>query len=385
MSLQALPWRWLQADQIGQPALSTTLLEWEWLLLALIIVGSYLLARLVHWVGQRYLRRSEAEEGTSFSRATVEEIYTPLSVSILLVGISLALQAFGVVESESLLGNAVATALTVLWARAAVRIGSRWLEVANGREQSYEFAPIFQNFWTLAVVAVASLTLVSVWDLQVTPFLASAGVLGIVLGFAAQDAIGNLIGGVALYFDNTYKPGDVILLEDEMRGTVVDIGIRSTTVLTPENTIVTVPNAVLNSTQVVNQTAPQRHIRIHVPVSAAYGTDYKTVEEIALEVCADASMIRESPRPRLLFDEFGDSALVFELQAYITHPLTEKRAIDQLNRRIYDRFAEEGITIPFPQRELSFLEESDGPEQQLDFREGDDSKEPPAGGVRTDE
>ncbi|MDG5818066.1 mechanosensitive ion channel family protein [Natronococcus sp. A-GB7] len=383
MSLPTHQWRWLQLDGAGQPALSASLLEWEWLLLSLIIVGSYLLARLVHWAGRRYLRPLDEDAPTTFGRAAVEEIYTPLAISILLIGISVSLQAFGVVEAESLLSNAVATALTVLWARAAIRIGSRWLEVANGSENSYEFAPIFQNFWTIGMVAVAALVIVSIWNLQVTPFLASAGVLGIVIGFAAQDAISNLIGGIALYFDNTYKPGDVILLEEGMRGTVIDIGIRSTTVLTPENTMVTVPNAVLNSTQVVNQTAPRRHIRIDVPITAAYGTDYETVERIAMEVAEDAPMIRDSPRPRVLFDEFGDSALVFELQAYITHPLTEKRAIDQLNRRIYDRFADAGITIPFPQRELSFLEESAGADQRLDFREPD---EPTGGrGERADE
>ncbi|WP_306054572.1 mechanosensitive ion channel family protein [Natronococcus wangiae] len=384
MSLQTLP-ALSPRTVVGRPALSTALLEWQWLLLSLIIAGSYLLARVVHWLGRRYLGRSAAVERASFGRATFEEVYTPLSITIVLLGTSLGLQAFGVVESESLLGNAVVTALTVLWARASIRIGSRWLEVANDREQSYEFAPIFQNFWTIAVVAVAALVVVSIWDLRVTPFLASAGVLGIVVGFAAQDAIGNLIGGVALYFDNTYKPGDVILLEAEMRGTVVDIGIRSTTVLTPENTMVTVPNAVLNSTQVVNQTAPRRYIRIDVPLSAAYGTDYETVEEIALEVCEDAPMIRDTPGPRLLFGEFGDSALVFELQAYITHPLTDKRAVDQLNRRIYDRFAAEGITIPFPQRELSFREDSGESGRRLDFRERDGAAKSPSGGAKTDE
>ncbi|AGB39638.1 mechanosensitive ion channel family protein [Natronococcus occultus] len=378
MSLQTSSWRWLQVDGVGQSVLSMSLLEWEWLLLSVIIVGSYLLARLVHWLGKRYLPPLGEDEPSSFGRATAEEIYTPLAISILLIGISVALQAFGVIDAQSLLSNAVATALTVLWARAAIRIGSRWLEIANGSGSDYEFAPIFQNFWKIGMVAIAALVIVAIWDLQVTPFLASAGVLGIVIGFAAQDAIGNLIGGIALYFDNTYKPGDVILLEEEMRGTVVDIGIRSTTVLTPENTMVTVPNSVLNSTQVVNQTAPRRHIRVDVSVSAAYGTDYETVERIAMEVCEDAPMIRSSPKPRLLFREFGDSALVFELQAYVAHPLAEIRAVDQLNRRIYDRFNEAGITIPFPQRELSFLDDEGAADQRLDFRERDG----PPGGTR---
>ncbi|ELY64608.1 mechanosensitive ion channel family protein [Natronococcus jeotgali] len=379
MSLRIPPWRWLQLDGVGQPALSTWLLEWEWLVLSVTVAGSYLLARLVHWLGKRYLPPLEKDEPTSFGRATAEEIYTPLAISILLIGVSVSLQTFGIIDAQSLLGNAVATALTVLWARAATRIGTRWLEIANGSGNDYEFAPIFQNFWKIGMVAVAALVIVGIWNLRVTPFLASAGVLGIVVGFAAQDAIGNLIGGVALYFDNTYKPGDVIVLEQGIRGTVIDIGIRSTSVLTPENTMVTVPNSVLNSTQVVNQTAPRRHIRVDVPISAAYGTDYETVERIAMAVCEETPMIRESPRPRLLFNQFGDSALVFELQAYVAHPLAEIRAVDQLNRRIYDRFNEEGITIPFPQRELSFLENESEAKRHLGFREGDESTAEPDG------
>ena len=345
---------WLNSD-----VLAVALPEWEWLVLSLVLLITYLLSRLVHWGGRWYLRRSATDEPISLRRAVAKESYTPLSLSVLFIGVSLALQTFGLIESQSLLSNVVLTALTVVWARAAVRIGDQWLKVANEREQRYEFAPIVQNFWTISVVGVGILFIVGVWDVQVTPFLASAGVLGVVIGFAAQDAIKNLIGGISLSFDHTYHPGDVVLLEDDMRGTVTDIGIRSTTVLTPDNTMVTVPNGVLNSTQVVNQSEPQRHIRIDVPIAVAYGTDYETVERIVSEVCADAPMVRDSPRPRVLFSEFEDSALLFEVQAYVAHPLTENRAIDQLNRRLYDRFATEGITIPFPQRELSFREQQE--------------------------
>ncbi|AGB38820.1 mechanosensitive ion channel family protein [Natronococcus occultus] len=353
---------WLASLDSG--VLAVALPEWEWFVLSLVLLTTYLLSRLVHWGGRWYLHRSATDESTSLRRAIATESYTPLSLSILFIGSSLVLQAFGLIASRSLLSNVVLTALAVVWARAAIRIGEQWLEVANEREQRYEFAPILQNFWTIAVVGVGVLVVVEVWNLQVTPFLASAGVLGVVVGFAAQDAIRNLIGGISLSFDHTYHPGDVVLLEDDTRGTVTDIGIRSTTVLTPDNTMVTVPNAVLNSTQVVNQSAPQRHIRIDVPVSVAYGTDYETVERIASTVCEDAPMVRDSPRPRVLFSEFGDSTLLFEVQVYIAHPLTEKRAIDQLNRRIYDRFAAEGITIPFPQRELSFLEHQEESSRQ---------------------
>ncbi|MHC3439724.1 mechanosensitive ion channel family protein [Natrialbaceae archaeon A-gly3] len=349
-----------------------------WLLVPVILVASYLLARLVHTGSRRYLARSSAD--SSFGRATFEEVHTPIAITIGLLGVYLSLLVLDLLESSYVVVGAVTTTLIVLWARTSIRIGGRWLEYVREGETTYEFAPMFKNLWTILVVLATLLLLVSVWNLEVTPFLASAGILGIVIGFAAQDAIGNLIGGVALYFDNTYKVGDVIRVEGDMRGTVTDVGIRSTTVLTEDNLLVTVPNAVLNSTQVVNESAPQRHMRLRIPITAAYGTDYEQVEELVLEVCEACPLVRERPAPQVLFSEFGDSALVFELRAYISHPLVEKRAIDRINRGVYDAFEDAGITIPFPQRELSFLEDS----QSHRFDERLTTEEPPTERPPTD-
>ncbi|ELY35884.1 mechanosensitive ion channel family protein [Natronorubrum tibetense] len=325
-----------------------------WLLVALILVASILLAQLVRLASVRFLDGELAE--TTFGRAAVAELHTPLAISIALLGVYLSLLVLDHLESTPTVVGLMATVLVVFWGRASIRIGRRWIEMLQEGETNYEFAPMFGNLWTITVVAGAVLLLLSIWNLDLTPFLASAGILGIVLGFAAQDAIGNLIGGVALYFDNTYKIGDVIRVDDDMRGTVTDVGIRSTTVLTEDNLLVTVPNAVLNSTEVVNESAPQRHMRLRVPITAAYGTDYETVERLVLEVCEECSLVRDTPTPKLIFKEFGDSALVFELRAYINHPLIEKRALDQINRGVYDAFDEADVTIPFPQRELSYLE-----------------------------
>ena len=344
-----------------------------WLLAPVILVVSYLLARLVQWWGTRRLTAvptSPAGEDvagekdgepsrTSFGLAVLEETYRPLALTIGLVGIYTSFDVLVGVDGSAVVVPTVTTVLIIAWMVAAVRVGNRWIEHVKASDTDYEFAPVFKNVWTVTVVLGGALLLLSIWNIEITPFLASAGILGIVLGFAAQDGISNLIGGVALYFDNTYKMGDVILVEDGMRGTVTDIGVRSTTVLTTDNRLVSVPNSVLNSTQVVNETAPQRHVRIEIPVTVAYGTDYREVERILLDVCEETSLIRESPSPRILFADFGDSALAFVARVFITHPLVEKRARDQFNRRVADAFDEAEITIPFPQRTISYLEEPD--------------------------
>ena len=326
------------------------------ILVPVILIASYLLARLVHWWGNRHL--TEESGVVPFRRAVLEETYRPLAITIALVGIYASLDVLDGVEDSTIVVPVLTTVLVVVWMRTSVRLGKRWIEHVKAADVDYEFAPVFKNMWTIGVVVGGVLLLLSIWNIEITPFLASAGILGIILGFAAQDGISNLIGGVALYFDNTYKIGDVILVDDDMRGTVTDIGIRSTTVLTTDNRLVSVPNSVLNSTQVVNETAPQRHVRIEIPIGVAYGTDHREVERILLEACETANLVRARPEPRVLFADFGDSALHFTVRAYISHPLSEKRARDQYNRLVSDAFEEAGITIPFPQRTLSYLDES---------------------------
>ncbi|RQG87816.1 mechanosensitive ion channel family protein [Natrarchaeobius halalkaliphilus] len=349
-------------------------LEQNWLIVVILLGGSALLARFIQELSRRYLDGESAE--TTFGRAVFAEIHSPVAISIAFLGVYLSLLVLDLVDSTPIIVGLIATGLVLLWARASIRIGRRWIEFLQDGETTHEFAPMFGNLWTILVAVGAVLLLISIWDLEVTPFLASAGLLGIVLGFAAQDAIGNLIGGVALYFDNTYKLGDVIRVDDDMRGTVTDVGIRSTTVLTEDNLLVTVPNAMLNSTQVVNESAPQRHMRLRIPITTAYGTDHELVEELALEVCETCPLVRQSPSPKLLFLEFGDSALVFELRVYINHPLVEKRAIDQINRGVYESFDRAGITIPFPQRELSFLDDGAETTHQFDEQHVSDGSPP---------
>ena len=375
--------RALLVDRIAEPAVGSIDLSVAsridvagaepWLLAPVILVVSYLLARLVQWWGTRRLtavprppmgedevgEEDEAPSPPSFGLAVLEETYRPLALTIGLVGIYTSFDLLVGVDGSAIVVPALTTVLILAWMVASVRVGNRWIEHVKASDADYEFAPVFKNVWTVTVVVGGALLLLSIWNIEITPFLASAGILGIVLGFAAQDGISNLIGGVALYFDNTYKIGDVILVDDGMRGTVTDIGVRSTTVLTTDNRLVSVPNSVLNSTQVVNETAPQRHVRIEIPVTVAYGTHYREVERILLDICEETSLIRASPSPRILFSDFEDSALAFVARVYITHPLAEKRARDQFNRRVADAFDEAGITIPFPQRTISYLEETD--------------------------
>ena len=336
------------------------------LLVAGILVSSYVLARAIQYHGRRRLERDNGDVGT-FREAVLKELYRPLAITIATAGIYASLGVLETNADVSVVSRGLSTVLVVVWVWTSVRIGNRWIVCVRAGDGNYEFAPVFKNLWTVGVVLGGLLLLLSIWNVEITPFLASAGLLGVIIGLAAQDGIANLIGGLALYVDDTYKVGDVILVDDGLRGTVTDIGVRSTTVLTSDNRIVSVPNAVLNSNQVVNETAPRRHVRIEFPFSVAYGTDPELVERVLLDACEQAPLIRDQPAPHVLFISYGDSALEFIVRAYISHPLSEKRARDQLNREAATGFDEAGIEVPFPQRTISYAENSG-----IDHRYADD-------------
>jgi small-conductance mechanosensitive channel len=143
-----------------------------------------------------------------------------------------------------------------------------------------------------------------------------------------------------------------VVLDSGEAGTVLDVTIRSTRLLTRDNVVVTVPNSVLNAARITNHSDPHPKTRVKVPVGAAYGSDAEAVESLLLDAAAAVELVADAPEPRARFRGFGDSALEYELLCWVPSPLMDARAAHELNHEIYRRFTDAGVEIPFPQREL---------------------------------
>ena len=250
----------------------------------------------------------------------------------------------------------VTTVAIVVIGLGAIYIGRGIFEIFRDHDRSEQFVPIISILWTLTVVLSGLLTVMYVWGVTVAPLLASAGVLTLIFGYAARDTFSNIIAGITLFFDGTYRVGDFIVLETGDRGTVTDISLRSTTLLTRDQVSVVIPNSNLSTTKVINESTPQRHKRIRVPIQVAYGTDVERLRSVLLQVAAESHCTIDPPRPRVHHSGFGDSGLDFELRVFISNPLLEAQAVDELNASIYDRLALEDIEIPYPQHDLRFRE-----------------------------
>ena len=356
-------YHWLSDLLVGLTLLEATVV---------IVGGSFLAAFLVQFVIVRGLRVAVRRSATELDDVVLEALRWPVVLTIAFGG----LWAFSrtPVAAETLLDQAALDALfgrpalsviVVTWAWALNRVVERGLEVLQSSDRHFDAAPVFSNVWTLAMAVGALGLLLTVWNVEITPLLGAAGIAGIAIGFAAKDTVANFFGGLALFFDDTYKLGDFVVLESGESGTVVKIGIRSTTLLTRSEVLVTVPNSMLNAGKVVNESAPQRRKRIKIPLGVAYGTDLDAFEAAVLAVAEAAEGVLEKPAPRMRFRAFGDSALEYELLCWVPGPTREGRARHGLLRGIDAALREAGVEIPYPKRDVSLASAADGVPRSL--------------------
>ena len=335
----------------------------------LLVLGASLLAAVaIEKVGLRLGRRAVSRTESGFDDILFEELRVPMLVTVFLAGVyaltqtpSIAGAVMGTEQLDRFFGRPSVTIIVLAWAWSLNRIVNRTVDEMQRDGRRYDFAPVLSNVWTLAVVVTSAFIVLSIWEIDVTPLIGAAGIAGIAIGFAAKDTVANFFGGLALYFDDTYKLGDYVELESGEAGTVVKVGIRSTTLLTRSEVLVTVPNAMLNAGKVVNQSAPQQRKRIKVPIGVAYGTDIDAFEALVLRVAAAEELVLERPEPRVRFRRFGDSALEYELLCWVPTPKREGKATHRLNRALYAELGAAGIEIPYPKRDIHVRDDQPDP------------------------
>jgi len=179
-----------------------------------------------------------------------------------------------------------------------------------------------------------------------------AGALGVGIGFGLQNITNNFISGLIILFERPIKVGDRIEV-GEITGDVVNISMRATTVVTNDNISVIVPNSDFISSRVINWSHNDRNVRFSVAVGVSYNEDPEKIKDILLAVADDNSAVLKIPEPDVVFIEFGDSSLNFNLRVWTTELIQKPHILrSQLYFEIFKRFRKEGIEIPFPQRDL---------------------------------
>ncbi|WP_127471528.1 mechanosensitive ion channel family protein [Thiomicrorhabdus aquaedulcis] len=289
----------------------------------------------------------------------LDAIRLPITLSILLFTGNAFLQLFSLPNTlETHLPGVFTTLDIIVWGQFFYRTNQFSLQQLSARPKQGaiirpQTLPLIENASAVLIVLFIVYLLFITWNIDMTAWLASAGIIGIAVGFAAKDTLANLLSGVFILADSPYKIGDYIVLDAGERGMVTHIGLRSTRILTRDDLEINIPNAIIANGKVVNESSG-RHLksRARVAVSVAYGSDIEMVKNVLLDIAYQETQICSEPEARVRFRRFGASGLDLELLVWIDHPEVRGRVIDSLNTRIYQRFALEKIEIPYNKLDL---------------------------------
>ena len=327
---------------------------------ALIVVVVFLIAaKLVNLFINRVIRRLVSRTRVQFDDQLIDLAERPIFLSVVFVGLSIATRLLELPPAANMVTLAVLTTMVVfVWSMFLVRFTRLILSLISKLPDSFRMVqsqtlPLFNNLATIIIVAGALYFIFLAWNIDVTAWVASAGILGIAVSFAAKDTLSNLFSGVFILADAPYKIGDFIVLDSGERGMVTHIGIRSTRLLTRDDVEITVPNGVMGNAKITNEAGgPDQRRRIRVRVGVAYGSDIDHVRATLMDVALNHETVCRSPEPRVRFRSFGDSGLDIELLCWIDEPVLSGRVLDALNTEVYKRFLKEGIEIPYPKRDV---------------------------------
>lgn len=209
-----------------------------------------------------------------------------------------------------------------------------------------------------ALLVVGFVIILQTAGINLSSITVLLGALGVGIGFGLQNITNNFVSGLIILLERPIKVGDRIEVA-KIGGDVVDISMRATTIVTNDNISIIVPNSQFISETVINWNHTDRNVRFNFPVGVSYREDPEKVRRLLMEIALDNSGVLKDPKPDVLFSEYADSAMMFNLRVwtrdYINRPGVLK---SQLYYEIARRFREKGIEIPFPQRDIHIKQES---------------------------
>ncbi len=326
--------------------------------LAIVLVYA-VLAKIIDLVIIRSLRGLARKTKMHFDDFLVSFFHRPFLATVILVGVLHACSVKPPLPELSafiVLGASKSLILLVWWAAISTSLSHTNLEKAihilGGKHIDPDVYDFFKNVSRILIFFFTLLWILLIWKVNLSPLFASAGIIGIAIALAAKDMLANFFGGISVFMDRSYKVGEYIILDSGERGEVVAVGIRSTKIQTRDDVLVTIPNALMANSKIINESAPQPRFRIRLDIGVAYGTDLDMIEELLLQVADENNQVVKQPAPRLRLRTFGDSAVNFQLLLWIRDPREKGRQTHLLLKEVYRVFREHDVSIPFPQRDV---------------------------------
>ena len=211
---------------------------------------------------------------------------------------------------------------------------------------------LVQKLAGIGVIAITVLIGIDLLGIDLMALTVFSGAVGLAVGFGLQKTFGNLIAGLILLMDRSVKPGDVIVVGDTF-GAISKIGVRAVSVVTRDGKEHLIPNEKLMTEEVENWSFSKRDVRVHIAVGVSYNCDITLAQRLMVEAASASARVLTDPKPSVWLKGFGDSSVDHDILVWIADP--EKgvgNVRSEILNRVWVLFADNGIEIPFPQRDI---------------------------------
>ncbi|MAS39239.1 MAG: mechanosensitive ion channel protein MscS [Flammeovirgaceae bacterium] len=221
------------------------------------------------------------------------------------------------------------------------------------------FRESIANGVRITMMLIGTIIIIQAVGIDLSALSLLAGALGVGIGFGFQKVTDNLISGLTILVEEPIKVGDRVEV-GEVSGDIVNISLRATTIVTNDNISIIVPNSEFISSQVINWSHNNRIVRFRLPVGVSYEEDPEIIKKLLLEVADENPNVQKEPKPKVFFEKFGDSSLDFKLGIWTSSHTDKPEFIrSEINYAIFQKFRDNNIKIPFPQRDVHIKSKSE--------------------------
>ncbi|MFC2174255.1 mechanosensitive ion channel family protein [archaeon] len=322
-----------------------------------IAIGSLVGAKLLYFLLKNVIGAAVAQTETKLDDEVVSKAEGPLVVLLVVAGLYLGITRLTldgglewVNKATYLLVSLVLTWLAMRLADVAVKYTLKPLAKKSKSHVDDQLLPIADKLLKVVILAFAAIMILSHFGYNVDALIAGLGVGGLAVALATKDYLENIVGGLTIFTDKPFRVGDRIKV-GEVEGTVKEVGIRSTRIMTFDNTLVIIPNVQMVTSKIVNVSEPNRTIAVKMELGLVYSTSVDKIEKaktIIKKAILKNDGIDEKYEPLIFFSEFGDSALKLWVK-YRIKDYGQKLAItDKINTSIKREFEKAKIDLAYP-------------------------------------
>jgi len=321
---------------------------------------------VVRSIAIRLLRRWAKRTETRLDDIIISSFKTPSFFWCLAIGIYVGVAVSDLPQKyvhyfSTAIHVIVILSIAIAAANLSGRIFTHYLQKAN---LPFKSTGLAYGIMTAAIYIIGFLIILTLLGISIPPLITALGVGGLAVALALQDTLANLFAGIHILVEKSVRVGDFIKLETGQEGYVQDITWRTTRVRMLPNNMVIIPNNKLSQSIVTNYYLPEQRMSLLIPISVSYASDPEHVERVLLEEAqrgaGDIPGLLGDPAPFVRFiPGYGESSLDFTLICQVKEFVDQYLAQHELRKRIFKRFKQEGIEIPFPHRTVYLREEKD--------------------------